>query len=155
MQGPQSTSLKRRRIHSLLSPRLFVCYRYICPETTASMNLKGGRETVDAKTSVGRKSISRQKREETENNFNCFRGPPARGWGGRDRLGIPRRERGERGMYDICLLIHDQPTSVKEALNLNRTERTVREGSGSGSGIFLNWTDGPVQGSAKSTSEPD
>jgi hypothetical protein len=46
------------------------------------MNLKGGRETVDAKTSVGRKSISRQKREETENNFNCFRGPPARGWGG-------------------------------------------------------------------------
>ena len=42
-----------------------------------------------------------------------------------------------------------------EALNLNRTERTVREGSGSGSGIFPNRTVGPVQGSEKFTPEPD
>ena len=43
----------------------------------------------------------------------------------------------------------------REALNLNRTERTIREGSGSGSGIFPNWTVGPVQGSGKFTPEPD
>ena len=42
-----------------------------------------------------------------------------------------------------------------EALNLNRTERTVRVGSGSGSGIFPNRTDGPVQGLEKFTPEPD
>ena len=42
-----------------------------------------------------------------------------------------------------------------EALNLNWTERTVRVGSGSGSGIFPNWTDGPVWGLGKFTPEPD
>jgi hypothetical protein len=38
---------------------------------------------------------------------------------------------------------------------LNQTIRTVLLGSGSGSEIFLNWTDGPVWGSGKSTPEPD
>jgi hypothetical protein len=40
-----------------------------------------------------------------------------------------------------------------EALNLNRTKRTIQVGSGSGSGIFPNWTDGPVQGLEKFTPE--
>jgi hypothetical protein len=42
-----------------------------------------------------------------------------------------------------------------EALNLNWTERTIWVGSGSGSGIFLNWTIGLVQGSGKFTPELD
>ena len=82
-----------RPMASLLSPRLFVCHRYVCSVTTASMNLKGGWESVDAKTLV-----SRQKHEETENNStsNSSHEPPARGWGS-ERLGH------EHAYVGICM----------------------------------------------------
>jgi hypothetical protein len=56
------------------------------------MNLKGGWETVDAKTSVCPESISKQKREETENNTNCSCGHLLVG-GTRDSFGNPSVQR--------------------------------------------------------------
>ena len=85
----------------LLSPRLFVCYRYglLCNDCFHEPKRRlGDRRREDF---GGPESISKQKREETENNTNCSRGRLLVGET-RDSFGNPSVQRAYGGPVGQC-----------------------------------------------------